>query len=152
MTNFETKLAQELDRPWLIINTVDKKHGGSFIPVVMALQMCQEARSEGLVVSLDPLADLHFLTGGSMIAFEWMYQGSKSNPENYAKLKAAYKAFDEVNLESVGPMFLHYVVALIHGEKDDFSRFCSTRQIGDKYLTPVLMQEQTEEDMALDLG
>ncbi len=81
-----------------------------------------------------------------------MYQGSKSNPDNYSKLKAAYKAFDEVNLQSVGPMFLHYVVALIHGETDDFARFCSTRQIGEKYLAPVLMQEQMEEDMALDLG
>lgn len=152
MTDFETNLAQDLDRPWLVINTVDKKGGGNFIPARVVIEAYQETRSEGLVTSRNPLADLHYLTGGSMLAFEWMCQGMRTNAADRAALLNVYKAFDEENLESVGPMFLHYIVALVNGETDDFVRFCSTRQIGDKYLTPVLMHEQTEEDMALELS
>jgi hypothetical protein len=152
MTDFETKLAQELDGPWLIINTVDKKHGGSFIPVRVVIEAYQETRSQGLVTSLDPLADLHYLTGGSMLAFEWMCQGMRVNAAKRASLEEAYKDFNEENPQSVGPMFLHYMVALLQGETDNFEQFCKTRQIGDKYLTPVLMQEHTEQDTALALS
>ena len=152
MTNFETKLTQELSKPWMVINTVDKKGGGSFIPVNVVIEAYQETRSQGLVASIDPLADLHYLTGGSMLAFEWMCQGIRANAAKRASLEEAYKSFNEENPQSVGPMFLHYLVALLQGETDNFEQFCQTRQIGDKYLTPLLMQEQTEQEIALELS
>ena len=152
MTDFETKLAQEMSHPWLVINAVDKKGGGNFIPVRMVIEAYQETRSQGLVTSLNPLADLHYLTGGSMLAFKWMCQGTRPSAANRATLEAAYTGFNEENLHSVGPMFLHYVVAQMNGEPDGFERFCETREIGDKYLTPVLMQVRMQQDMALEIS
>lgn len=152
MTDFETKLAQEMSHPWLIINTADKKDDGIFIPVRMVVEAYQETRSQGLVTSLNPLADLHYLTDGSLLAFEWMCQGTSLSAANCATLEAAYTGFNEENLHSVGPMFLHYVVALMNGETVDFLQFCETRQIGDQYLIPVLMHLKTEEEIALEMG
>ena len=90
------------------------------------------------------LADLHYLTGGSQDAFDWLCGEIPQAEVERDELLERYRAFDESNTDCVGPLFLHYYVACANGWEGTYEVFRARNCIGDELLKPVLMVEVEE--------
>ncbi len=90
------------------------------------------------------LADLHYLTGGSLEAFDWLCGEIPQGEVDRDALLDRYRAFDERNTECVGPLFLHYYVACSNGWEGTYEVYRARHWIGDELLNPMLMIEDEE--------
>jgi hypothetical protein len=152
MYGFNANLDHLLERPWLITNTKSKKNGVVFIQVGAVLDFYVHATKSKLLNQPDVLADMHYLTEGSIDVVKWMCSAKKLSELKCSAAEREYLSLADSNPETVGPMFLHFMVAHLYGSREIFQEFCVNRQIGPVYFKPVLMREQTEqdvEDMAL---
>ena len=147
MNCFANQLARDFKNTWNIVESFDGKNIDTNMDVVELLDFYLRVSKEGKLEGGNVWADLHFLSGGSRSAFEWLYGKIKHIEPNRDALLEAYEAFDTMNWECVGNMFLHYAVAYKAGEVGTYRHFCTSREEGERYRCPSLYIHLTEDEI-----
>lgn len=147
MNGFDSQLARDFKNTWNVIEFVDGKSNETNMDVVELLDFYFRVSKDGKLEGSNVWADLHFICGGATSAFDWLYEKIKHIEPNREALLEAYKAFDTMNWECVGNMFLHYAVAIKAGDEGTYSYFCTSREEGERYLCPSLYIHLTEDEI-----
>jgi hypothetical protein len=147
MNGFDNQLSRDFKNTWKIVERVNGKSNTTKMDVAKLLDFYLRVSKEGKLEECNVWADLHFLSGGSMSAFDWLYEKIKHIEPNREALLDAYEAFGVMNWECVGNMFLHYAVAYKAGEVDTYRHFCSSRKEGERYRCPSLYIHLTEDEI-----
>ena len=108
MNGFDSQLARDFKNTWNVIEFVDGMSNETNMDVIELLDFYLRVSKEGKLEECNVWADLHFISGGSKSAFDWLYEKIKHIEPNREALLEGYKAFDTMNWECVGNMFLHY--------------------------------------------
>ncbi len=140
MIDFDKKLDEILYKKWFILNTEKGKLKTSMVDVGAVLVKYKEEIKSGQLKNNDALLDLHFFTEGSDAAFEWFYEEGVLGTSNKEELLKRYMALNVFRKSSLGPMYLHYLIAKATGYANSFQSFRLTRRIGKTYLMPALME------------
>ena len=139
MNTASSKFMRFLMQPWMVINTLKGDAGTCFMEIGAVLEFYMHMQKVNKVSREHFLADVHFLTGGSTLILDSLYHTYPQIARNRASLKLKYSAITEESCKSVGPMFLHYLVASLQDKQGTYKDFCANRTIGDVYLEPSLL-------------
>lgn len=139
MNTASSKFMRFLMQPWMVINTLKADSGTCFMEIGAVLEFYMHMQKVHKVPYEHFLADVHFLTGGSKLILDSLYQTHPQVARNRAVLKLKYSAITQESCKSVGPMFLHYLVASLQDKQGNYKDFCANRMIGDVYLEPSLL-------------
>lgn len=146
MNGFDSQLARDFKNTWKVVEFVDGKTHETNMDVVELLDFYLRVSKEGKLEECNVWSDLHFISGGSMSAFDWLYEKIKHIEPNREALLNDYEAFGTFNWDCVGNMFLHYAVAHKTGEVGTYRGFCTSKKIGKRYRCPSLYIHLTEEE------
>lgn len=139
MNTASSKFMRFLMQPWMVINTLKGDSGTCFMEIGAVLEFYMHMQKVHKVSREHFLADVHFLTGGSTLILDSLSHTYPQIARNRASLKLKYSAITEESSKSVGPMFLHYLVASMQDKQGSYNEFCANRTIGDVYLEPSLL-------------
>lgn len=145
MIDFDKKIDEILYRKWFIMNTLNGRLNNSLADIGAVLSQYLDEIEEGRLKNTDMLADLHFLADGSEAAFEWFYRDNMFGTVNREEFYQRYVALNNGNKTSVGPMFLHFLIAKNKGFKGTYQGFRFNRRIGNVYLPPMLSATEADE-------
>jgi len=139
MDTASSKFMRFLMQPWMVTNTLKVDSGTCFMKIGAVLEFYLHMQKVHMVSDEHLLADVHFLTGGSKLILDMLSQTHPKIARNRAALKLKYSRITEQSSKSVGPMFLHYLVASAQRNQGTYQEFCVNRTIGDVYLKPSLL-------------
>lgn len=145
MIDFDTKINESLYRKWFVMNTLNRGFNNILVDIGAVLSEYLDEFDAGRLKNTDMVADLHYLADGHEAAFEWFYRDNMFGSVDREEFFQRYIALNNGNKNSVGPMFLHFIMAKNKGFKGTYQAFRFNRRIGNVYLPPMLSATEAQE-------